>query len=91
VWLQGWYAAHCNGDWEHQNGIEIGTLDNPGWTFQVDLQDTDLAERPYEPAELHRSEHDWYVTRLQGTKFDAACGPLNLGEVIHLLRVWAQR
>jgi hypothetical protein len=42
VWLQGWYAAHCNGDWEHQNGIEIGTLDNPGGTFQVDLQDTDL-------------------------------------------------
>ncbi|GHB54781.1 hypothetical protein GCM10010331_48120 [Streptomyces xanthochromogenes] len=29
--LQSWYSAQCNGDWEHEWGIKIDTLDNPGW------------------------------------------------------------
>jgi len=29
-WLQDWYAARCYGDWEHEFGINIRTLDNPG-------------------------------------------------------------
>jgi hypothetical protein len=29
-WLQQWYADHADGEWEHQNGITIATLDNPG-------------------------------------------------------------
>ena len=35
--LQAWYAAQCNGKWEHTYGIAIGTLDNPGWSLSVDL------------------------------------------------------
>jgi hypothetical protein len=38
--LQRWYVAQCNGEWEHSYGIEIGTLDNPGWSLRVDLKDT---------------------------------------------------
>jgi hypothetical protein len=29
-WLQGWYATQCDGDWEHEYGVSIETLDNPG-------------------------------------------------------------
>lgn len=28
--LERWYAAQCNGDWEHTYGVKIGYLDNPG-------------------------------------------------------------
>jgi len=28
--LQEWYLEQCNGDWEHEFGIKIETLDNPG-------------------------------------------------------------
>lgn len=35
--LERWYAAQCNGDWEHTYGITIETLDNPGWTFKWSL------------------------------------------------------
>jgi Immunity protein 53 len=35
--LEKWYRARCNGDWEHQWGVEIGTLDNPGWRVHIDL------------------------------------------------------
>ena len=34
--LQDWYLAQCNGDWEHTYGVSIGTLDNPGWTLDVE-------------------------------------------------------
>ena len=90
AWLQGWYAAHCDGDWEHQYGIEVNTLDNPGWSLRIDLTATELSGRSYESAELHRSEHDWYVTRLNEARFEGFCGPLNLGELVHLFRVWVQ-
>lgn len=38
--LQKWFAAQCNGDWEHLNGIKIETTDNPGWWVQVDISGT---------------------------------------------------
>ena len=30
-----WFASHCDGDWEHDLGIRIETLDNPGWAMDV--------------------------------------------------------
>jgi hypothetical protein len=33
--IQGWYAAQCNGDWEHRYGVSIDTLDNPGWSVTL--------------------------------------------------------
>ena len=29
---QQWYQSKCDGTWEHMYGVEIDTLDNPGWT-----------------------------------------------------------
>ncbi|MCC7418876.1 MAG: immunity 53 family protein [Planctomycetaceae bacterium] len=40
--LEEWYAAQCDGNWEHQYGVHIGTLDNPGWLVRVDLVGTSL-------------------------------------------------
>ncbi|BFV59917.1 hypothetical protein KCMC57_up50210 [Kitasatospora sp. CMC57] len=40
--LTAWYTAQCDGDWEHEYGIRIETLDNPGWSVEVDLEGTGL-------------------------------------------------
>jgi hypothetical protein len=88
-WLQAWYAAQSNGDWEHQYGIEIGTLDNPGWRVQIDVIDTPLAGRDLPKLETYRSEHDWAVVWADGAAFHGACGPMNLGEVLYQFRRWA--
>lgn len=45
--LQAWYAQQCNGDWEHRWGVEITTLDNPGWRVQIDLVGTALEGRDF--------------------------------------------
>ena len=90
VWLQGWYASQCDGDWEHSEGISIDTLDNPGWSVTINLSDTAHERRSYDRVELHRSEHDWHISWIEKSSFHAACGPLNLGEVLHLFRTWIQ-
>jgi hypothetical protein len=45
--LQKWYAAQCDGDWEHSYGVHITTLDNPGWLVKIDLIGTELESRPF--------------------------------------------
>ena len=40
--LQRWYVAQCDAEWEHSYGVEIGTLDYPGWSLRIDLKGTAL-------------------------------------------------
>ncbi|WP_380162713.1 immunity 53 family protein [Kineococcus sp. R86509] len=89
-WLQAWFTSNCDDEWEHGEGIRIETLDNPGWHIKIDLADTAAAGQKLHPLKLERSEHDWYVIRREEDTFVAACGPLNLGEVLYLFRRWVQ-
>lgn len=34
-WIMRWYASQCDGDWEHEHGMSIETIDNPGWALEV--------------------------------------------------------
>lgn len=88
-WLQNWYAQQCDGDWEHEWGVKIGTLDNPGWTIEIDLEETDLEGREYTLQEVDRSTQDWVRTWTAEKAFHAACGPGNLIEALTLFRAWA--
>ena len=47
--LQNWYISNCNGEWEHQHGINIESRDNPGWWVKIDLMTTELLNKPFEP------------------------------------------
>ena len=91
VWLQGWYASQCDAEWEHEFGVTIETLDNPGWSLRVELLGTKYESQPFERVEHQRAEHDWCVAWVDNSVFEAACGPLNLGEAIHLFRLWCQQ
>ncbi|MFG2177529.1 immunity 53 family protein [Streptomyces abikoensis] len=88
-WLQGWYIAQCNGDWEHEWGVKIDTLDNPGWTMRIDLKGTGLEDREYPRQQVSRSEDDWVCAWIAEKSFHAACGPGNLTEALSLFRSWA--
>ena len=88
----------CDNDWEHSYGVEIGTLDNPGWTLKIDLRDTPLEGRPFskamngEPAsELDEWKRtgSWWVAEVKEGAFEAVCGPLDLPSVISVFREWA--
>ncbi len=89
-WLQSWYSAQCDGDWEHQHGVKIGTLDNPGWSLDVDLVGTALEGRAFSEVKQDRSEQDWIYCALREGRFYGRGGALNLTELIEVFRAWAE-
>ncbi|WP_367435144.1 immunity 53 family protein [Streptomyces celluloflavus] len=88
-WLQNWYASHCDGDWEHEGDVAIETLDNPGWTVEINLEEMDLANRVYPRQQVTRGEHDWVTAWTSEKTFHVACGPGNLTDALTLVRAWA--
>jgi hypothetical protein len=70
-WLMQWYVGQCDNDWEHTYGVEIGTLDNPGWSLKVDLRETALEGRSF--ARATRTE-----SRSIGRKVAGLVSPLRL-------------
>jgi hypothetical protein len=67
--LQHWYARQCNGIWEHQYGVAIDTLDNPGWSVTIDLNGTNLESASMNPLVVDNGEHDWIHCKVDGGKF----------------------
>jgi hypothetical protein len=86
--LESWYASQCNGEWEHSYGIRIDTLDNPGWSVQIDLRDTRRQGGVLEKKKIDRTETDWVLCWTEKQQFRIACGPLNLSEAAEIFVRW---
>lgn len=89
-WIERFYAQLCDGDWEHQQGIHINTIDNPGWRIKISLRDTYLETRPFARLELAQSDDDWYHCWRDDTFFQGAGGVLNLVSLLTVFRNWAE-
>ena len=88
--LQRWYVAQCDGDWEHQQGVEIDTLDNPGWRVAIDLTGTSLEGIEFpEVKEPYEDEKEWLRCWIAEYKFQGAGGPQQLTRMIRIFLNWA--
>lgn len=87
--LQAWYSSQCDGDWEHEFGIRIETLDNPGWSVEIDLADTEPEGVSYAEVKDLASEREWVHTRVEGTIFHGSAGPAMLTVVLRQFLDWA--
>jgi hypothetical protein len=87
--LQRWYSQQTDGDWEHSSGVQIGTLDNPGWFVKVNLDGTDLLHRPYQEVRQHHSPVDWIHCRVLDGVFEGFGGPLCLERLLQTFTAWA--
>lgn len=86
--LINWYASNCNGDWEHTYGVKIDTLDNPGWTLQIDLLETSLSEKSFSVIQIERNESDWIFCTVENGIFKGSGGLYNLEELISIFLSW---
>jgi len=75
--LQDWYKFNCNGDWEHQYGVKINTVANPGWSVLIDLADTALEDFTYF-FESVKSDDDWVHIKTENNVFIAGGDPTKL-------------
>lgn len=88
--LQAWYASNCDGDWEHTFVIEVSTLDNPGWMLTVDLEGTNLEEKPFPKIEESASETDWLTCWVGDLQFHGAGDPGKLERMTAIFIDWAK-
>jgi hypothetical protein len=91
LWLLKWYQSHCNGDWEHGRGIHIDTIDNPGWSLSINLEDTELENIKFNEVKIERFDDDWFFCFIKNNIFEGRCGPLNLPEILQIFRHWAEK
>jgi Immunity protein 53 len=91
--IQNWYLSHCDGDWEHDFGIRIGTLDNPGWTLEVNLLDTELVGKEFATVTRGDSDEDtdWGFCKMESNKFTGAGGSKNLTELLRIFLEFAEQ
>jgi len=90
LWLQKWYYKNCNQDWEHDRIVQIGTIDNPGWSVTIQIYDTDLENREFQNINYERTEDDWVFCEVKKAKFEGRCGPINLLEILQIFRNWVE-
>jgi hypothetical protein len=89
-WLIRWYHSNCDGDWEHASGVRIDTIDNPGWGISISLEGTELEHKKFQEIEINNSEKDWLICFIKNTNFEGRCSTLNLLQVLHIFRSWAE-
>ncbi|MDJ0600941.1 MAG: immunity 53 family protein [Crocosphaera sp.] len=90
IWLENWYTSQCDGDWEHTYGIDIKTLDNPGWLVIIDLLQTELENYKFDEVSIKRSNNDWIHCCLKNGKFQGAGSSFNLLEILNVFRDWVE-
>lgn len=91
--LQEWYYKHCNGYWEHKYGIEIISLDNPGWMIKIDLKETEFENKdfiPYKKGEFQDnvSPKIWIDCYIKDNIFYGAGDSKKLKKIIKVFLDW---
>ncbi|MBF9255670.1 immunity 53 family protein [Pontibacter sp. 172403-2] len=81
--IQDWYRNNCDGDWEHGFGIKITTVDNPGWSVEIELQDTALEKAEYSK-QYDNGDDDWLFIGIKEGKFTGAGDPDKLNEILRI-------
>jgi Immunity protein 53 len=92
VWsdVQNWFASNCDGEWEHDFGIKIETMSDPGWLVVVDLDDTNLEGREFTPVAEQTSESSWIDCRVEQAKYRGMGDPSRVEEILRIFVDWAK-
>lgn len=87
--LQSWYVQQCDGNWEHDHGVQLFTLANPGWSLTINFADTELEDRVFVRIEREVSENEWIHCWVENHKFEGRCGSGQLEAIIEEFVNWA--
>lgn len=87
-WLQDWYKQNCDGDWEHSYGINIYTIDNPGWSVNIELTDTNLEFKNFETIQIYTNENNWINCKVANGKFIGSGDSDKLETILKIFKEW---
>lgn len=90
-WIQNWYLSNCDGDWEHSYGLNIYTLDNPGWSVDIELTDTDLEFSKFELIQKYIDANNWIHCDVVDGVFKGSGSADKLEEILKIFRDWVTK
>ena len=62
--FQQWYAAQCQKGKSEAPAISMTSLDNPGWSLNIELTGTELAGGKMEPIDFDNGDYDWLICNI---------------------------
>ena len=83
-----WYVNTCNGKWEYSNGIKIGTLDNPGWTVDINLINTDYENKHFPRLIKYINDNNWISCKKENSVYESGGNTDKLEELIKIFVQW---
>ncbi|MGK5594137.1 MAG: immunity 53 family protein [Parachlamydiaceae bacterium] len=86
--IQEWYESQCNGDWEHTYGVNVNTLENPGWKVTIAIAETECEGKPFPELVLKRTDDDWVRCSVSRSYFVGFGGPANFKEIVEIFLRW---
>lgn len=86
-WMEKWYQSNCDGQWEHSHGIEIGSLDNPGWYVNIDLNDTQYERLQMKEIKRDQGDDDWIRCMISDGVFTGVGDCLKLYEILKIFKM----
>ncbi len=89
--LQSWYRAQINGEWEQARGVTIETLDNPGWRVTIDLVETTLQGVSMTPVHQENSAQGWLVCEVEQDQFRGDGDSRKLIAILEVFQRWAEQ
>ncbi|EMO32648.1 hypothetical protein LEP1GSC175_3401 [Leptospira santarosai str. HAI821] len=88
-WLMEWYQFQCDGDWEHEYGIEINTNGDRGWQVKIEVSFTELDGVVINHTLIQQGLNDWYSFSLKDGKFLAEGDPKELSIILEKFKeIW---
>ncbi len=90
VRLQQWYHSMCDGDWEHCYGVKIETSDNPGWIVEIDIIDTPLENKPFDPIHNGETDDNYFICKIENGKFEGCGDATKLENILKVFLNWAE-
>jgi len=85
-WIQNWFNEQCDGDWEHDQTIKIESLDNPGWSVEIDFNYTDVDKEDIAWKVYESAENNWIGYRISDNVFIASGDPLKLNSILEIFK-----
>jgi hypothetical protein len=87
--LQSWFQAQVNGEWERIRGVTIETLDTPAWMVTIDLAATALDGRTMAAIQEDRSASDWLLCEVEQNQFRGQGDSQKLLVILEIFQRWA--
>ena len=87
--LQSWFQAQANGEWERIRGVTIETLDTPAWMVTIDLSGTALEGQTMASVQEEGSASDWLLCEVEQNQFRGQGDSQKLLVILEIFQRWA--